>query len=87
MHQAIRDKNVSLNVTYDGKTGQLIPRWVLWRGKAYKVREVGKIYTERSGIAKIYYYSLNVGSLDMLIRVCHSPFSIVLEEISDGLAD
>lgn len=87
MHELIRDTRVKVNVTYDGVAGRPVPLWVQWRGKAYRVRKVGKVWTERRGIAKVWCYGVNVGSLDMLVKVCHSPFWVAVEEISDGLPD
>ena len=87
MRHYVRDPNIKVNMTYDGVNHVAVPVWIWWEDKAYKVREVGKIFTDRVGTAKLYYYSVNVGNMDMQIKICHSPFEMVLEWISDGLPD
>ena len=87
MRQYLRDPNTKVCMVYDGVNKIAVPSWVWWEARTYKVKEVGKVYSYRVGISKLYYYSVNVGNMDMLIKICHSPFEMVLEWISDGLPD
>ena len=87
MQQALQDHDVRLDLVIDGVDRLVSPRWVWWKGKTYKVKEVGQIYSEQRGMKKIHCFALNVGTLDMLIQVDSHSFAATLVWISDGLAD
>lgn len=53
----------------------------------YVVKEVGKYHPGRQGTVKLHYFTVNVGTLDMRIRIDGSSLVATLQYISDGLAD
>ncbi len=101
MQRTVSDRNIKLGLAIDGTRREMatlvVPRWVWWEGRTYRVVEVGMVYPQRDGINKIHMFAVSVcpkeappgspGTLDMLIRVDAQSFAPRLEFISDGLPD
>ena len=64
------------------------PRRIRWDGRVYRVESVGMVHRERLGRVRYYVFTVNVGSLDMQVRVNgDNLLDAVLVAVSDGLAD
>ncbi len=78
---------VSVQLLLDAEHQLIRPFRLKWRGKVYVVKEVGKYHPGRQGTVKLHYFTVNVGTLDMRIRIDGSSLVATLQYISDGLAD
>ncbi len=85
MYQLLSDPNIKLDLALDGVNHVVVPRWVWWQGKTYRVREVGAVRSKRRGQVKLHVYSVNVGTLDLTIEVDSTSLAPRLIAVSDGL--
>ena len=78
---------VSVQLLIDAETNQVRPFRLKWRGKVYVVKEIGKYHPGRQGTVKLHYFTVNVGTLDMRIRIDGSSLAATSQYTSDGLPD
>ena len=78
---------VSVQLHIDAEHRVVVPYRIKWRGKVYPVLEVGKYWPSQPGRGRQHWFTVNVGSLDMCIRIDSFELSATLEYVSDGLAD
>lgn len=86
MAVTVVNEPVSIHLLIDQER-RVLPARVKWRGKTYRLAELGMHHSERRGIKKVHVFTFNVGTLDMRIEIDGESFAATLIAISDGLPD
>lgn len=76
--------SLSVQMVYDHLRKKPKPQQFLWRGKVYKVSQVGLHHTYHDGRKLIHIFSVTSSSLFFRLKLDTSNLSWTLEEISDG---
>ena len=76
---------VSVLLVFDGKTGKVLPRRIIWKERVYPVVKLGLHHTYRQGCT--LYHVFSVASKTLFFRLVLNTDNLhwKLEEISDGL--
>lgn len=83
MHEAIHEK-VSVNLVFNCKTGQVLPKHIRWQGRPYTITQVGLHHTYRSGRALIHVFSVSDGTMFFRLELNTETLHWTLNEVSDG---
>jgi len=76
---------VSVELVFNHKTKQVLPRRLFWNGRLYPIERVGLHHTYRTGRALFHVFSLVGGELCFRLVLNTETLFWQLEEISDGL--
>ena len=86
MRETMREK-VSVNLIFDSKTCQIMPKHVGWQSRLHTITQVGLHHTYRSGRALIHVFSFTDGSTFVRLELYTETLHWFLTGVSDGQPD
>ena len=86
MRETLQEK-VSVNLVFNCKTGQILPKHLGWRGRSYTINKTGLHHTYRSGRVLIHVFSVSDGTMFFRLELNTETLHWTLNEVSDGLPD
>lgn len=78
---------VSVTLTFNCRTRQVLPGEVVWESKTYLITKIGLHHTFRQGQTLYHVFSVTSGNLFFRLVLNTKTLFWTLEEIADGLAD
>lgn len=76
---------VSVNFSFDSTLKKSYPRFVAWRNRVYKVKEIGLHHTFRQGRTLFHVFSVISDTLFMRLTLNTDNLQWELQEVSDYL--
>lgn len=83
MRETLHEK-VSVNLVFNCKTGQVLPKHLGWRGRSYTINKTGLHHTYRSGRSLIHVFSVTDGNTFFRLELNTETLHWTLNEVSDG---
>lgn len=84
MKETLREK-VSVNLAFDHKSGQVIPKQLERNGRVYTITKIGFHHTYRSGRTLFHVFSVSNGTMFFRLELDTETLHWSLAEVSDGL--
>jgi hypothetical protein len=86
MRETLREE-VSVNLVFDSRTKQVIPRHLKRRGYLHIITNVGLHHTYRSGRTLIHIFSVTDDTMFYRLELNTETLHWLLTEVSDGQPD
>lgn len=83
MRETVREK-VSVNLIFDSKTNQIIPKYLKWQGRLHTITQVGLHHTYRTGRTLTHVFSVTDGTTFFRLELNAETLYWFLTEVSDG---
>ena len=83
MRETLQEK-VSVNLVFNCKTGQILPKHLGWRGRSYTINKTGLHHTYRAGRVLIHVFSVTDGNTFFRLELNTDTLLWTLTEVSDG---
>ena len=83
MRETLQEK-VTVNLVSNCRTGQVLPKYLGWRGRSYTINKTGLHHTYRSGRALIHVFSVTDGNTFFRLELNTDTLLWMLTEVSDG---
>lgn len=84
MSTTVINEPVSVVLVINEAKRTIEPRKVFWRGREYRLVELGMAHSERRGTTKQHVFTGSFGPLDMMLRLDSETLTVTLVAISDG---
>ncbi|UCD85924.1 MAG: hypothetical protein JSU92_06960 [Deltaproteobacteria bacterium] len=77
------DEQIEVGAVFGGRR-KIIPRWFIWNGRQYRIKEITYTWSERQGRASIHYFSATDGI--NLFELYYNSESMLwfLSQLDDG---
>lgn len=76
---------ISVELIYDGKTRQVYPRRVGWRGRIYQIKTVGLHHLIKEGTTLLHVFSVTDGTTFFRLVFNTKNLHWKLTEVEDGI--
>ena len=86
MRETLREK-VSVNLVFNHKTKQVIPKHIKWQGRLHTITQAGLHHTYRSSRTLIHVFSVTNGTMFFRLELNTETLHWLLTEVSDGQPD
>lgn len=86
MRETLRER-VSVNLVFDNKSKQVIPKHLMWQGRLHTITQVGLHHTYRFGRTLIHVFSVTDGTTFFRLELNTETLHWFLTEVSDGQPD
>lgn len=60
------------------------PKYMIWKGRSYKITQIGLHHTLRKGLTLYHIYSVVAGSIFLRLKLNTENLTWKLEEITDA---